>query len=363
MYNNTVKYFIHYWQMWLKNWILAMVASSAILNWWMQCEKSDSPKYVSEQTDKIELYKDIVLDGTKEEIFICLETDNDSSYTHTKALEKITNPENVILEYPISQIFGKYKNKKSEKTHPLNVSWLAKNFGSLLGRGGVEKYNLNLPQKLKNRQDSITTQTRYEAWDTLRFSLINPQLNEYFHKYLSQQLTEDGFNDFSDIDSLKIDEIRQSSAPNITFSNSDFLLNLEDQKQDFVKKSEFIYDIVVKRLPDGKSALALYRDWEIFMTTYASVWTAWNKTRTWQYEILDKIPYKRSSKYDNSPMPFGLQYSWWFFFHQWNVTWKPASHWCVRLPWVYSSVLYSLVHNKERVDVFIDKNLYKKSEK
>ena len=346
--------------MWLKNSILAVAISSAILNWWTQCENNNLSKDTSNQTNNIELHKWNVQDYTKEKIFVCLQNDNDSSYTHTKVLETITNPEDVILEYPISQIFDKYKNNKSKEPHPLNVSWVSKNFGSLLWRSGVENSNMELSQKLKIRPDSITAKTRYEAWDTLRFSLMDPKLSENFPKHLPQQLAEDWFETFSDIDSLEISNRIYSPVSKQNFWDSYFSLNLEELHQEYVKKSDFIYDIVVKKLPDWKSALAVYRDWEIFMTTYVSVWTRWNKTRTGQFEILDKTPYKRSSKYDNSPMPFGLQYSWWFFFHQWNVTWKPASHGCVRLPWVYASVLYSLVRDKEHVDVFIDKNLYKK---
>ena len=59
-------------------------------------------------------------------------------------------------------------------------------------------------------------------------------------------------------------------------------------------------------------------------------------------------------------MPLALEFDQGgFYLHQGNVTWSPASHWCVRLPWVYADILYSLIRNENDVDVFIDKNLYK----
>jgi hypothetical protein len=123
-------------------------------------------------------------------------------------------------------------------------------------------------------------------------------------------------------------------------------------------KPDYIYDIVVKRLPEWKSALALYRDWELFMATYVSVWLNRRKTKTWQFQTLAHNPYYYSHKY-KSPMPYWVNFDeWWFWFHQWNVTWYPASHGCVRQPGIYSLALYSLVKDKKHVDVFIDKNLY-----
>jgi hypothetical protein len=123
------------------------------------------------------------------------------------------------------------------------------------------------------------------------------------------------------------------------------------------------YDIVVKKLPSWKYALALYRNGKIFMATYVSVWLNSRKTKTWQFKILASNPYYYSKKY-KSPMPDGLEFDeWGFRFHQWNVTWYPASHWCVRLPWVQADVLYSVLNpvfkNKSHIDVFISNNLYK----
>ena len=201
-----------------------------------------------------------------------------------------------------------------------------------------------IPQKLVERTDGITLSTRYQLWDTLRFALIDKQLIWAFPDNLEDQLNETWFQKFSDPDSLII-------------ANKKDLLDTVEWNEE---QPDYMYDIVVKKLPSWEYWLAAYRDWKLFLASYASVWLTSKKTITWQYEIIWKNAYKRSKKYEDSPMSFWLWFNTsWYYIHQWNVTWKPASHGCIRLPWVYASVLYSLVKNKKHTDIFIDKNLYK----
>jgi hypothetical protein len=49
-----------------------------------------------------------VQESTNKEISVCLTTDNEESFTHTKVLESITDPRNTVLEFPLSQLFQKY---------------------------------------------------------------------------------------------------------------------------------------------------------------------------------------------------------------------------------------------------------------
>jgi hypothetical protein len=182
--------------------------------------------------------------------------------------------------------------------------------------------------------------------------LIDPLLQWAFPQNLSQQLKEDWFETFSDSDAHDL-------SKNIK----------ENQNSESVdKKSDFVYDIVVKKLPSWEWVMALYRDWELFMATYVSIWlpVVWTKywkrsakTKRWQFKMIKEDPYYYSRKY-KSPMPCWVNFDeWWFWFHQWNVTWFPASHGCVRQPWIRASVLFSSVKDANRWDVFIDKNLYK----
>ena len=335
--------------MWFWNKILTSVISIAMLGWTSGCDntKINNLEANSEEIENVEsknisqlVNEDLSIsqEKTQKQISICLDLDDEKSFTHTNALEKISDPQSIVLEYPIDQLFQKYWNRN----HPLAVPGVKKNFRALLWKNWIERLSSNIPQKLSSRTEEVTSDTKYEMEDTLRFSLIDPLLKDDFPQYLSDQLKEEWFTEFSDIDAKIIDDI---------ISQKNF--------QNFEKKSDFVYDIVVKKVPSWKAALALYRNWELFMTTYVSVGLNSRKTQTWQYKVLSKEPYKRSRKYDNAAMPEALNFFGGYYLHQWNVTWYPASHGCVRLPGIYADILYSSVKNPELVDVFVSKNLYK----
>lgn len=345
--------YIH--EMWLWNKILTSIVSMYMLAWTSECStNTTTSKSITVEPEKMEVLatENNVLElpnvskvqkKTKKQISVCLKTDDENSFTHKKVLESITDPENTVLEFPLSQLFQKYWTRP----HPLAVRWVKKNFRSLLWSNWIETLNNRIPQKLSPRTEKITSDTEYDVRDTLRFQLINQSLKWVFPKYLSDQLKEDWFQSFSDPDSSTIAK---------RIANAKWKKKASNSKE---TKPDFIYDIVVKWLPSWKSALALYRDWELFMATYVSVWLNSRKTKTWQFEILGKNAYYYSRKY-KSPMPDWVNFDeWWFWFHQWNVTWFPASHWCVRQPWIRASVLFSSVKDANRGDVFIDKNLYK----
>jgi hypothetical protein len=253
-------------------------------------------------------------------------------------LESITDPSNTILEFPVSQLFEKYWNRP----HPLAVRWVKRNFKSLLWKDWIENLSEKVPQKLSHRAEKVTSDTQYEAWDTLRFKLINPLLEWVFPKYLTDQLKESWFKWYSDPNSATLSK-RISNKKEWKISNN----------------GDFIYDVVVKKVEWWKSALALYRDWELFMTCYVSAWLKGRKTKRGQFKIVLKNPYYFSRKY-KSPMPECLIFDeWWFWLHQWDVTWYFLSHWCVRQPWMNAMVLYSCLENSNNADIFIDDNLYK----
>lgn len=324
----------------IKNFLFVGVTASTLLGWASKC--SDDIATPTDQTDpKIENVDNLFKanpkilsiiekkQDVKKELSICLEPDQ-NSHTHTNILESIVDPENTVLEFPVDQLFNKYGNR----AHPLAVSWVSRNFKSLLWKWWIEE--TKIPQKLNHRSEWITSETKYEVGDTIRFTLINPALKGQFSQTLSNQLQEDWFTTFSDTDwSISINANKKA-----------------DEKPDFV------YDIVVKSLPTWESALALYRDWKLFMATYVSVGLRSRKTKTWQFKVLNKNPYYYSRKY-KSPMPDWLQFDeWWFWFHQWVVTKRPASHGCVRLPGLYAAAMYSLTKSSPDIDVFISNNLY-----
>lgn len=337
------------------NKILTSVVAVSMLGWEPQC--SGSKAYQSYDTwndtevlnqPNTEIKENLDIrekeNLTKKALSICLETD-ENSFTHNKVLESVTDPNNTILELPLSQLFERYWNR----SHPLVVRWIKRDFMSLLWKDWIEDLSDKIPQKLSPRAEKITSDTQYEAWDTLRFALINPFLEWAFPKYLSDQLKEDWFQSFSDLDSKEITKRIKNKNQNI--------------KENTDKKTDFVYDIVVKKIPTWECALAIYRDWELFMATYVSVWLNSRKTNTWQFKVLRANPYYFSRKY-KSPMSDCLYYDEkWCWVHQGRVNKWPASHWCVREPWVYADISYSLIYpvikKKDRVDVFISKNLYK----
>ena len=361
IYNNLyiicVVYLSNISYMWIKKSILATAVWAMIMTGCSDFpnNNSNAKKNDFEHTKREVVHKTPLVylqDSVNNQTFVCLNTDNEDSYTHKNALETVSDPENTVLEYPISQLFQKYWKNKSN--HPLYVSWGSKTFNSLMWSNWIEESNVD--QKLNTRKGLITSKTTYEVWDTLRFALIDQRLKWAFPENLSEQLKEEWFETFSNLDSLKVEPQDNNSQ---IFEYGDFNKYYWKPKSEKETNTDFVYDIVVKSLPWWKSALAVYRNWKLFMATYVSVWTFGRKTMTWQHKIERREPYKRSTKYNNSAMPFGLNYKWWYYFHQWNVTWNPLSHGCVRLPWVYASVLYSLAKDEENVDVFIDNNLYK----
>ena len=339
--------------MWFWSKVLASIICMSSLTWVSGCSGNTNGKSSTTEVEKFENLKpeNLMLETpnileiqkwTDEQISICLTTDDENSFTHTNAIEQVSDPENTILEYPVAQLFQKYGN--GNRPHPLRVSWVSRNFGALLWNNWIERLISNIPQKLASRSGEITSSTKYEVEDTLRFPLIDPLLKDDFPKYLSDQLKEEGFESFSDPHASALDNLISSSE------------SFQDNND---KKSDFIYDIVVKRAPSWKAALWLYRNWELFMATYVSVWLDSRKTKTWQFKILGKEPYKRSIKYDNAAMPEALSIGDGFFFHQWRVTWGNLSHGCPRVPGVHADVLYSSIRDCESTDVFISKNLYK----
>ena len=352
--------------MWFKNKALATAFSLYVLSWTTNCAWNDiknngNESYKPDSTELLKFPEILepdsfnpnwgswgVTENTEKQLSLCLETDTPEVFTTTKALESVNDPENTILELPLSQLFKKYWNRP----HPLAVRWIDKNLTSLLWEHWIEELSDSIPQKLSPRKEKITSETQYEAWDTLRFALIDPFLQWVFPQNLSQQLKEDWFETFSDSDAS---DLAKKIKENQNSENID-------------KKSDFIYDIVVKKLPSWEWVMGLYRDWELFMATYVSVWLNSRKTKTWQFEVLWTNPYYFSRKY-KSPMSGWVYFDeWWRWFHQWKVRsrnhewvikrWFPASHGCIRLPGAYALSLYSLVKGKKHVDVFISKNLY-----
>lgn len=371
--------------------VVWLAALSWVYQWSCNDKASRNPDLIKQQIDTLcTPQQDTIVNNAQKDIFVCLETDDETSFTHTKVLESIEDPDNTILEFPVDQLFKKYW-KNQTQPHPLAVSWVARRIRSLLWNGWIE--STDVQQSLNPRIEDITSETKYEIWDTIRFRLIETSIKEFFPQNLYLIFSEAWFETFFDKDSLIIKKrnleweygedlvSKQDSIALDTLKIDSLAINpseLDSLKQDsqvvdslktesstldslntVEKTHDYIYDVVVKSIPGWESALWLYRDGKLFMAWKVSVWLPGHNTRTWQFEIQRANAYVRSSKYWNSPMPYALQYSWPYYFHQWVVDWRPKSHWCIREKWLRAWVSYSLLKDKSNVDVYIDKNLYK----
>ena len=107
--------------MWFWDKILASMISISMLGWNSGCDKAkiDNLETNSEKIENVELKNVSRLENkdlsnsqerTKKQISVCLDLDDENSFTHTDALEEICDPQNVVLEYPINQLFQKYWN-------------------------------------------------------------------------------------------------------------------------------------------------------------------------------------------------------------------------------------------------------------
>jgi lipoprotein-anchoring transpeptidase ErfK/SrfK len=77
--------------------------------------------------------------------------------------------------------------------------------------------------------------------------------------------------------------------------------------------------------------------------------------------VIDQhVPYKRSKKHDNAPMPYALHIvggSGGYYLHQGRVNGTPLSHGCVRVPGLYQEVMYHLVEDGSLI--LLDEQLYR----
>lgn len=129
--------------------------------------------------------------------------------------------------------------------------------------------------------------------------------------------------------------------------------------------------IIVRKLENWKFVLWYYKNWNLFLATHVSPWKiswaknktkkdkktgktytisipGWGNTLEWVYKInkSEWFKFKRSNKFESSPMPYSIQIHWWFFLHHGpGADWSKRSHWCVRVPWFYQKELYDNVEN------------------
>lgn len=87
-------------------------------------------------------------------------------------------------------------------------------------------------------------------------------------------------------------------------------------------------------------------NWDLEIACLVSTWKEhddwWWPTPLWESTIIGTrhINYTSNSYWDSS-MPFWVKVNNnWIFIHYWYTTWEAASHWCIRLPYLYAHAFF-----------------------
>lgn len=89
--------------------------------------------------------------------------------------------------------------------------------------------------------------------------------------------------------------------------------------------------VIISRCENNKTALGYYKNGELKLATHISIGI--NK-RTIQgiFPLTCANKYKRSSRYNNTAMPYAIHIQGHYFIHQGKSDGTDKSHGCVRVP-------------------------------
>jgi len=146
--------------------------------------------------------------------------------------------------------------------------------------------------------------------------------------------------------------------------------SLTEELNNIPSKSNNIY---IFKNSSWKIVLHYYLWWKLRVSTYVSPWDKNNKTKFRSVEkiwwIDDKYHVsfsddKENIKYENNKytwwgMALSIHIQWPEFLHVWLVNWKLLSHWCIRVPPFYMTVLAKyLWKNWVRPKINFSNNIY-----
>lgn len=96
----------------------------------------------------------------------------------------------------------------------------------------------------------------------------------------------------------------------------------------------------------------VFKGGQLIAVSTSSHGVADHPTDPGQFTILQKVPFHRSNKYSNAPMPFMQRLDkWGRAFHAGVVPGHPASHGCIRLPAGMAKALYGLTKIGDKVAI------------
>lgn len=178
--------------------------------------------------------------------------------------------------------------------------------------------------------------TNRHIWEFLWYNQYDSICMKYNNCYFDENNTskDKKIYNFEEINFPLIYEWLDTVLPNTVWE-----LLEQDFLQQYRKDLEKHQDIIIIKEVWDNYALRFYKDWKLYLATHVSIWR-WNMTPKWLYHTGYKIAKHKSTKYNNAAMPYAINLKWNYFMHQWKVTWKKLSHWCVRVPWLYQKIIY-----------------------
>lgn len=275
---------------------------------WLICLTPSSNRIIEKSQNEIwEVFKIEKNDNIQKIEEIEKETKKDFS-RYTNLLDYVdwvnfSNKENIIVEIDIKKLYNK----------PLFMQWTSPHIWAFLWHSQYEEI-----MKKYNSIDSADI--NIYNYKKIRFPLIYDELKNILPKYLDTLLLNKEFTEY------------KNDTNNLDTSI-----------------------IILKKYYQEKDVLAFYLNKELFLATYISTWLYKWWTPNWIFKIKDKFPRNRSEIYDNAPTPYFLRIDINLWIHQWKSDWKPRSHWCIRVPWLYQQILFHQA--KKWWNVIISENL------
>lgn len=217
----------------------------------------------------------------------------------------------------------------------------------------------------------------YAKNDLRQFFWLN-QFEVIFENYNEDIIEKD--ENWNLLTSKKLYLEKEFVFPNIFDSlNIEFPDNLSDFLKKYPEYTKEIWDsitfVIIRKLDNWKFAMAYYKEEKLFLATHVSPWVKsrpknkekkdkvtwetkivtipwWNNSPKWVFYINkdEQFKFKKSFKFESSPMPYAIQiYKWIFLHHGQDVDWQKRSHWCIRVPGFYQKLLYDNIDSWTKI--------------
>lgn len=246
-------------------------------------------------------------------------------HTNKESIKKYTNEE-IIEMFSHKTISYEFSSKEDFKIHKIDSA-------------DIQSWKKIIVTRHFDDSEKVSS----KEWNPLFMNWTPKYIGEFLWYNQAPKIMQD-YNNSSTPTFRPLDSIPDISFPLIYDGLSDKLphdldsLLSQDKFSKYKNKLIWIDSlIVVAKQEDWKYTLSYYIDGKLILATHSSIWGA---TQKWLFAIKEKIERKRSSRYNNAPMPYSLYLYGHVFIHQWLVNWEKISHGCIRMPGLYQEALY-----------------------